>query len=113
MHCGHNRGKCDLPIIVLSTLSLAPLDQTMYIEGVEARTIIDSVVAVFILCCNEKGTLRDQHKHYSQFRVVVANSATQTIIGQKTVSITNDVVAVRHEFLLSPDTKWPAKVGCE
>ncbi len=71
------------------------------------------MVAVFILRCNEIGTLRDQHKHYSQFRVVVANSSTQKNIGQKTVSITNDVVAVRHEFLLSPDTKWPAKVGWE
>ncbi len=113
MHCGHNRGKCALPITALSTLLLAPLEQTVYIDGIEMRAIVDSGAAVSILRCDKAGTVMDQHKRQNKFRVVVANSSTLTITGQRTVSITIDGVAVRHEFLLTPDIKWPARVGCD
>ncbi len=113
MHCGHNRGKCALAITALSTLLLTPLEQIVYIDGIETRAIVDLGAAVSILRCNETGTVRNQHKRQHQFRVVVANSPTFMIIRQKTVSITIDGVAVRHEFLLPPDIKWPAIVGCD
>ncbi len=46
MHCGHNRGKCALPITALSTLLLAPLEQTVYIDGIETRAIVDSETSI-------------------------------------------------------------------
>ncbi len=45
MDCGHNRGNCALPITALSTLLLAPIEQTVYINGIETRAIVDSGAA--------------------------------------------------------------------
>ncbi len=84
--------------LALIHLAALTLEQAVYIDGIETRAIVDSAAAVSILRCNEAGTVRDQHKRQNTFRVVVANSSTLTITGQKTVSITIDGVAVRHEF---------------
>ncbi len=62
MHCGHNQSKCDLRITALSILLLESLEQTVYIDNIEMRTMVESGSAVSILRCDEKDTVRDQFR---------------------------------------------------